>query len=81
MQVLCQHPLPLEETDPELAEHLRLVANKQHPDVLALVVDRKHIRLRTGIRVWETKFRQTPGRNDPCNCGSGIKAKKCCFRG
>jgi hypothetical protein len=21
----------------------------------------------------------TPGRNDPCSCGSGVKYKKCCL--
>ena len=25
-----------------------------------------------------TRFEQTPGRNDPCSCGSGKKFKKCC---
>ncbi len=26
-----------------------------------------------------TPSRQSPGRNDPCPCGSGRKAKKCCY--
>lgn len=25
-----------------------------------------------------TTFAKTPGRNDPCSCGSGKKFKKCC---
>ena len=25
-----------------------------------------------------TTFEKTPGRNDPCSCGSGKKFKKCC---
>ncbi|USD35881.1 MULTISPECIES: PBPRA1643 family SWIM/SEC-C metal-binding motif protein [Ferrimonas] len=25
-----------------------------------------------------TTFEKTPGRNDPCSCGSGKKYKKCC---
>jgi SWIM/SEC-C metal-binding protein len=27
------------------------------------------------------KVKETPGRNDPCPCGSGKKYKKCCGRG
>ncbi|MFI3245328.1 MAG: PBPRA1643 family SWIM/SEC-C metal-binding motif protein [Ferrimonas sp.] len=38
------------------------------------------------LQAWEsmkqkpmtTTFDKTPGRNDPCSCGSGQKFKKCC---
>jgi len=71
-------PLPLEQTDPELAEHIRLIANRQHPVVKTLVVeDRAMLFVKhDGSRV--IKRRQMPGRNDPCRCGSGKKFKKCC---
>jgi uncharacterized protein YecA (UPF0149 family) len=72
------NPLPLEQTDPELAEHLRLIANQQHPAVKCLVFDRRATMYvqHDGTRV--IKRRQLPGRNDPCLCGSGSKFKKCC---
>ncbi|TMU01862.1 zinc chelation protein SecC, partial [Halomonas sp. ATBC28] len=31
-----------------------------------------------GPRVESVRREDTPGRNDPCNCGSGKKYKKCC---
>jgi uncharacterized protein len=30
------------------------------------------------LRKQETAARQSPGRNDPCSCGSGLKYKRCC---
>lgn len=73
-------PLPLEQTDPDLAEHLRLIANRQHPAVRTLVIESERI-LTDGLdgRV-RTKHIHMPGRNDPCHCGSGKKFKKCCLR-
>ena len=71
-------PLPLEQSDPELAEHLRLIANQQHPAVKTLVFER-NARMyigHDGSRV--VKRTPLPGRNDPCCCGSGKKFKKCC---
>jgi uncharacterized protein YecA (UPF0149 family) len=71
-------PLPLEQTDPELAEHLRLIANRQHPAVKTLVVERRaHLAVLHGGE--RRVFRHpAPGRNDPCDCGSGQKLKRCC---
>jgi len=71
-------PLPLEQTDPELAEHFRLIANRQHPVVKKLVFYAEGTMIIThdGRRI--IKRRQKPGRNDPCHCGSGKKFKKCC---
>lgn len=71
-------PPPLEQTDPELAEHLRLIANRQHPVVQSLVFDRKSTLYvkHNGNRV--VKWRKLPGRNEPCHCGSGVKFKRCC---
>jgi hypothetical protein len=31
-------------------------------------------------RVLQRRAASAPGRNDPCTCQSGRKAKKCCFR-
>ncbi len=31
--------------------------------------------------VEQAKAEKTPGRNDPCPCGSGRKYKKCCGKG
>jgi serine-type anaerobic sulfatase-maturating enzyme len=31
-----------------------------------------------GLQEAQTKMERTPGRNDPCPCGSGRKFKKCC---
>jgi peptide deformylase len=32
-----------------------------------------------GVLILERVFKQLPGRNDPCYCGSGRKFKKCCL--
>lgn len=72
-------PTPLEESDPGLAEHFRLIANRQHTSVKTLVVENNATMIIThdGRRI--IKHRQMPGRNDPCHCGSGRKFKKCCL--
>ena len=63
---------PLEETDPELAEELQLIANGRHPTVQALRGE--HI-LPKLVKL------EKVGRNDPCPwCaaeGIQIKLKKC----
>lgn len=71
-------PVPLEQSDPELAEHFRLIANRLHPSVKTVVMDDTAIMLirPDGARV--IKRRAVVGRNDPCRCGSGKKFKKCC---
>lgn len=70
-------PPPLERTDPELAEHLRLVANGTHPAVKSISGDwRGHTYVLHNGRVAEFK-KKLPGRNEPCPCGSGKKFKKC----
>lgn len=73
-------PPPLEQSDPELAEHLRLIANRQHPAVKTLGVesDRTIIITHDGRQI--VRHKKQPGRNDPCSCGSGKKFKKCCLR-
>lgn len=74
---------PLEEVDPEAGQLLMDVANGR---LNAFVY---------GDRVWETtgpgsqktwtdrvirEIHYTPGRNEPCPCGSGKKYKKCCMK-
>ena len=41
---------------------------------------KKYQARRTGNYAETILAAQTPGRNDPCNCGSGKKYKKCCGR-
>lgn len=70
-------PLPLEETDPVLAEHIRQVANGEHPAVKTIIVDGNAIQILE--KVGRPRPRKLPGRNEPCYCGSGKKFKKCCL--
>ena len=73
--------LPLEETDPELADLLKEVVkiNSQYP---------RHqgpIKIESDGKVYY-KGRcvdnlEKVGRNDMCPCGSGKKFKKCCNKG
>jgi len=68
-------PLPLEQTNPALAEHFRLIANRKHPTVKSVhaYMSGTLITLKDGsVRVKRT------GRNDPCPCDSGKKFKACC---
>jgi len=76
-------PPPLEQIDPELGEHLRLIANRCHPVVKTLVVQADGIMLVAHDGTKQIKRdrpvkAQAVGRNDPCPCGSGKKFKKCC---
>jgi uncharacterized protein len=44
------------------------------------VYDLREIWRQIGPRVQQVFRSQTPARNDPCSCGSGLKFKKCCGR-
>jgi hypothetical protein len=74
---------PLEEIDPETGQLFMDVCNGR---LNAFVLDTRVFRT-TGPgkqkdvrdRIVEEIF-YTPGRNDPCSCGSGKKWKKCCGR-
>jgi uncharacterized protein YecA (UPF0149 family) len=68
-----ENPVPLEESDPELAEFFQKISNKEVPYA---VWDDEIIDKRTGRPVVASKI----SRNDPCPCGSGKKYKKCCAR-
>lgn len=70
------NPTPLEQTDPELAESLRLIANRQHPVVRGLTVDRKAVEIRLHSGSKRTRRMAEP--NQACPCGSNRKFKKCC---
>jgi hypothetical protein len=74
-----EDPVPLEISDPELAEHFRLVANGIHPVIrgMSLQSSGNVYILRNGSIVRHRTPR--PSRNDPCPCGSGKKFKKCCI--
>ena len=47
-------------------------------DALWAVYDLREIWRNIGPRVHQVIKGDTPGRNDPCSCGSGKKYKKCC---
>lgn len=72
-------PAPLEETDPELAEHLKQIANKCHPAVRSVHASGNNRNYATWDgRLVAKRSNKDVGRNDPCPCGSGKKFKKCC---
>jgi uncharacterized protein YecA (UPF0149 family) len=71
-------PIPLEESDPELAEMLMEVVkhNVSTPKKDHIVVD-----FESEQAYYKTaRVEKTINRNDPCSCGSGKKHKKCCMR-
>ena len=47
-------------------------------EALWAVYDLREIWRNIGPRVAQVIKEATPGRNDPCSCGSGKKFKKCC---
>ena len=74
MNAYDPNPLPLEQTDPELAEHLRLMVSGQHPVRGFFGSPRGRVyTLRDGRHV---SFKRDP--YAPCPCGSGKKSKWCC---
>ena len=80
--VLDVPPPPLEQVDPVLAEHLRLIVDGKHPAVKTVVHEGENIHLKKHDGTWlhrRIKPRKLPGRNEPCFCGSGKKFKKCCL--
>lgn len=82
--------LPLEQTDPELAELLRQIvagheseAFRTHP--VRYISASWHTRIyglwthdHWGYPTEIVRKSRLPGRNDACPCGSGRKMKKCC---
>ena len=45
------------------------------------VYDLRELWKTMGVRIETVRKEATPGRNDPCSCGSGKKYKKCCGAG
>lgn len=74
------NPPRLEDTDPQLAAQMQLIAEGRHPTIVRIGVERD--RIITNFRDGTTKVKRValPGRNDPCFCGSTKKYKKCCGR-
>ena len=70
-----ENPKPVEETDPIFAEHMRKIANGEHPAVKAINMGVGHAEVYMNDR--SIRRYQFVGRNDPCSCGSGIKYKNC----
>jgi hypothetical protein len=72
------------EGDPRYSEHILLEAlKKSHPDLDSLLARRQSLLRRLCDRSLKKPTVHSPkpkiGRNDPCPCGSGKKAKKCCL--
>ena len=65
----------LSEDGPPSVSEQRLNA---YGEALWAVYDLREIWRNIGPRVQQVIKEATPGRNDPCNCGSGKKYKKCC---
>ncbi|MHC4332489.1 MAG: SEC-C metal-binding domain-containing protein [Planctomycetota bacterium] len=72
--------VPLEESDPELAEHLRLIANREHTAVQGVACQGNSLVITKNDGQQVFRKIKLPGRNDPCYCDSGRKFKKCCGR-
>jgi uncharacterized protein YecA (UPF0149 family) len=69
---ISSDPLPLEQTDPEAAELIRQIVNKEHP------LYRGFYARESGVKfLLRRDLMLSLGRNDPCPCGSGKKFKKC----
>lgn len=65
----------LSEDGPPSVSEARLNA---YADAIWAVYDLREIWAEIGARVETVRRAPTPGRNDPCPCGSGKKYKKCC---
>lgn len=68
--------LPIEQTNPEIANYLLAcikTGTKLHIDSNTIYINKGF-----GFQQWAIEEKQE--RNDPCNCGSGKKYKKCCGR-
>ena len=65
----------LSEDGPPSVSENRLNA---YGEALWAVYDLREIWRNIGARVQQVIREATPGRNDPCSCGSGKKYKKCC---
>ncbi len=77
---MLSNPKTIEETDPELAEYIRKIANEE----LWIKIIGTHI-YRCEPKTYPNEKRRIlheidldPDRNEPCICGSGKKFKKCC---
>ncbi len=66
-------PVPFEVEDPELG---RLVARAVNANTNA----RQAQVARASHQAAEEALKARPARNEPCDCGSGVKSKKCCYR-
>lgn len=73
---MIETPIPLEQSDPELAELLGWVcqhnSKAERKDRIVVSIDHEYAAFATVVA------KPTVGRNDPCPCGSGRKYKKCC---
>jgi len=70
-------PQPVEEIDSEFATLIKSVVDKRYSYPKIVIKDTQVFKDFGNIRT-EIAGDPTPGRNDPCICGSGKKFKKCC---
>jgi hypothetical protein len=71
------------EVNPELLYHNMLTAEAEHlftlPEWEGVLPEETREDIESAYRRSKTVIKEkTPGRNDPCPCGSGKKYKKCC---
>lgn len=64
---MIEAPIPLEQSDPEVADLIKWYCNLSHAERAKM----------DGINTVRNTAPEV-GRNDPCPCGSGKKYKKCC---
>lgn len=67
---------PLEETDSEIANYFKACIKTG----TKLYIDSNAIYINKGLGFQQWAIGEKQERNDPCNCGSGKKYKKCCGR-
>ena len=76
--MVSEAPLPLEQTDPEIAEFFQDICHKENPYGIQAVHEYDG---GVAFQPAPVKVEKKVGRNDPCPCSSGKKYKKCCGRG
>ena len=70
---------PFEEEDAELGRLVAWVCNRAFPTADRASRFLKHVHgVYLDLRESGAYLHPKVGRNDPCSCGSGLKAKRCC---
>ena len=72
--MLEEHPRPIEETDPDIAEFIRSICSDKAPYKIDFIKGEIYDTRTPPPAIADKKI----GRNEPCPCNSGKKYKKCC---